>query len=86
MEHFVYDDAGEAIRLIDMGDNFKLSVYGTAESTKEVFDNVPGFELRPDDVMLCTYPKTGRLFSQVANIAVFNVKMFFLLTKYRNYG
>jgi len=50
MEHLVQDDAGETIRLIDMGDNFKLSVYGTAQSTKEVFDAVPDYELRPDDL------------------------------------
>ena len=60
MDYFAYDDAGETIRLGVCAENYRLPVIADAQATKAVFDAVQGLKLRQDDVMLVTYPKTGK--------------------------
>jgi hypothetical protein len=54
----VKDAGGSTIDMIDVG-GFIASNYKPPSGIKKLFDNTPNFKFRDDDVMLCTYPKTG---------------------------
>lgn len=63
MEEFVPDDAGKTMRLTKITEHYKLAIMRTAQETLDVFKAVPDMGLRSDDVMLCSFPKTGSYFS-----------------------
>lgn len=53
------DRAGKTMELVNLG-NYRLPMYRrTPEQVKEIFENIPNFSCRDDDVMICSYPKTG---------------------------
>ena len=54
------DDAGDSIFSFDVGGYIQAHYLKSGPEIQTVFDNVKNVELRPDDVMLCTYPKTGK--------------------------
>lgn len=46
---------------VDVGGGVILpSVSPTAKEAKRIFDNEQNYEFRENDVMLCTYPKSGK--------------------------
>ncbi|XP_060586559.1 sulfotransferase 1B1-like [Ruditapes philippinarum] len=54
----VKDAGGSTIDMIDVG-GFIASKFKPPSGIEKLFDNTPNFKFRDDDVMLCTYPKTG---------------------------
>ncbi|XP_052802926.1 sulfotransferase 1A1-like [Mya arenaria] len=54
------DDGGETLEFMDMGD-IRTPAFGikTDDELKKIFDGIPEFKHRDDDVMLCTFAKTG---------------------------
>ncbi|WAR02515.1 ST1B1-like protein [Mya arenaria] len=54
------DDGGETLELVDMG-GIRTPAFGekTDDELKKIFDAIPEFKHRDDDVMLCTFAKTG---------------------------
>lgn len=60
-EVFEPDDAGVTIKVLHIGD-LQLPPFRLDPRTLEIFENLADLEIKDDDVMLCTYPKTGRLF------------------------
>ncbi|XP_053376566.1 uncharacterized protein LOC123535334 [Mercenaria mercenaria] len=55
----IADLGGATINAVDAGAFITPYVMKPATETKRIFENVPNFMFRKDDVMLCTYPKTG---------------------------
>ncbi|KAH3883800.1 hypothetical protein DPMN_007768 [Dreissena polymorpha] len=53
------DEGGDTMVALDTGDIIGPMFAKSAEQMKDVFDNIPNFSCRDDDVMLCTFPKTG---------------------------
>ena len=64
------DDGGETLEFLDMGTIVtpKLAPMKTDEEVAEIFAELPDFICRDDDVMLCTFAKTGTFFSIDNNI------------------
>lgn len=58
-EVFIKDAGGATIKMIDVGGFIHPSFMKTPSETQKVFENVPNFKFRADDLMLCTYAKTG---------------------------
>lgn len=54
----VADDAGDTMRLLDYGDVLAPG-FKTVSDAVAVYKNLPNATMRDDDVMLCTYIKTG---------------------------
>lgn len=55
------DDGGDALMAVDVGGGVILpSVSPTAKEAKRIFDNEQKYEFSQNDVMLCTYPKSGK--------------------------
>ncbi|XP_052799244.1 sulfotransferase 1B1-like [Mya arenaria] len=54
------DDGGETLEFVDMGD-IRTPAFGikTDDELKKIFDAIPAFKHRDDDVMLCAFAKTG---------------------------
>lgn len=63
------DGSGKTITLIDL-ETYRLSTFGkTPEQVKEIFENVPKFTCRDDDVIICSFPKTGtNWLSEIVNM------------------
>jgi len=56
----VPDDAGETMKMAEMGDGFIQPYFDQdAESLQRISDHLLGMTIRPDDVLLATYSKTG---------------------------
>ena len=54
------DDAGETMKVAEMGGGFLQPSFGLdSASLQAVVDHVRGMEVRPDDLLLATYAKTG---------------------------
>ena len=55
----ITDAGGEKLSMLDFG-GFKMSYYGQkAEKIRDVYENLPNFEFREDDIFLTSYPKSG---------------------------
>lgn len=55
----VTDASGESLTMLDI-DGFKVSFFGqTAEYIKNVFEHLPNFQFRDDDIFIGSYPKAG---------------------------
>lgn len=57
----IEDKGGAKMKVgVDVGDGFITpDPKGAPEEVKQVFDMLPEFKFRPDDILLCTYQKTG---------------------------
>ena len=55
------DGAGKTMDLVDLGDYRLPTFRRTPEVIKEIFQNIPSFSCRDDDIMICSYPKTGKI-------------------------
>jgi len=54
------DDAGDTVKAAEMGGGFLQPSFGLDTATLQaVVDHVAGMEIRPDDLLLATYSKTG---------------------------
>ncbi|XP_060574601.1 sulfotransferase 1B1-like [Ruditapes philippinarum] len=53
------DAGGAALTMVDVGDFITPIFFKSAQEIKDIFDNVPNFKFRNDDLMLCTFSKTG---------------------------
>lgn len=53
------DREGNTMELVDVGECRLPTFYRTPQEVKEIFDNIPSFWCRDDDLMICSYPKTG---------------------------
>ena len=58
------DKSGNAIEIVDFAtEEYRLPTFErTPEEIRTIFENVPNFRCRDDDVMICSYPKTGQVF------------------------
>ena len=55
----VTDRSGKKISVLEI-DGFRTSTFGhTTEYVKDVFENLPKFQFRQDDIFLASYPKAG---------------------------
>lgn len=55
------DDGGDILTAVEVGNGVILpNIPPTPEDAKRIFDNLQNYEFREDDIMLCTFPKTGR--------------------------
>ena len=57
----VADDGGDTMKAIDVG-NMLAPGFSSPEEYLELYNNIPNLEIRDDDIMLCTYVKTGLYF------------------------
>ena len=55
----VCDAGGATVTMIDTGSIMLPSFFKQGHEIKQIFENVPTFNFREDDVMLCTFGKTG---------------------------
>ena len=56
----VKDAGGETLSMLDF-DGFKVSLFGqTAEYIRKVYEELPSFKFREDDVFIASYPKAGK--------------------------
>ncbi|XP_045171746.1 sulfotransferase 1B1-like [Mercenaria mercenaria] len=55
----VKDIGGATIDFTDVGGFIASKFLKPPNETKQLFDNAPNFTFRDNDLMLCTYPKTG---------------------------
>ena len=55
----IRDAGGESVRNVLVGDYQLPAFYDTA-TVKTYFENVPKCKCRSDDVMLLSFPKTGK--------------------------
>ncbi|XP_060587376.1 sulfotransferase 1B1-like [Ruditapes philippinarum] len=55
----IKDLGGATMRAIDVGGFITSNFMEELGKEKQIFDKVPYFKFRKDDLMLCTYPKTG---------------------------
>jgi hypothetical protein len=53
------DAGGATLTMVDVGDFITPIFFKSAQEIKDIFDNVPNFKFRNDDLMLCTFSKTG---------------------------
>ena len=59
-EILVKDDGGDTVRMVDMGGYISPKFPEKDVLTlKKIFDDMPTFSMRDDDIMLCSFPKTG---------------------------
>jgi len=56
----IQDDGGDTLHAIDVGGFIHPSFSKDPAHVKRIFESVPNFKCREDDVMLCTFPKTGK--------------------------
>lgn len=54
----VPDDGGDPLTFHDVG-GIVTPAFGCPKQAEEVFKRLPEFPVREDDLMLCTYIKTG---------------------------
>lgn len=59
MEVFVEDDAGIAMRFLNVN-GFLLPPFPSPSTATLIFDSLKNFNFRDDDIMLCSYSKTGK--------------------------
>lgn len=57
------DAVGVEIKILRIKD-LNFPPFPFASKIKQVNDNLPNFKFREDDIMLCTYPKTGTFFDE----------------------
>lgn len=50
---------------IDVGGFFTPFFMKKPEETKDIFEKIPDYKFRADDLMLCTYPKTGTFVNKI---------------------
>lgn len=55
----IADVGGATMNMVDVGGFLQPVFMKTPEEIKKIFENVPKFKFRDDDLMLCTFPKTG---------------------------
>ena len=56
----VKDEAGVPITMIDFG-QYRSSLFGrTVEYIRQVNEQLPNFQFKNGDVLLCSYPKAGQ--------------------------
>ena len=53
------DAAGNTMELVDVGECTLSTFWKTPEEVKEIFENIANFRCGRDDIMICSYPKTG---------------------------
>ena len=56
------DKAGATIELTAVGDYILPRTYWSPEEITAIFESIPKFRCRENDIMICTYPKTGLSF------------------------
>jgi hypothetical protein len=56
---WIKDLGGASMHAVDVGGFISPYFMKEPEETKQIFDKVPDYEFQENDVMLCTYPKTG---------------------------
>ena len=55
----VTDRSGHTISMLEI-DGFRTSFFGhTTEYEKDVYEHLPKFQFREDDIFLASYPKAG---------------------------
>ena len=59
-EALVADAGGATSKMVDTGGFIQPLFMKPPAETKEVFESVPKFKFREDDLMLCTFAKTGK--------------------------
>ena len=58
----VTDASGETLTMMDF-DGFKMSLFGqTPDYIRKVYENLPNFKFREDDIFIASYPKAGKTF------------------------
>ena len=68
----VADASGEKLTMMDF-DGFKVSLFGqTPDYIKDVYEALPNFKFRDDDIFLASYPKGGELFRHYLTIVIAN--------------
>lgn len=76
----VPDDGGDTILNTDFGEVLAPCVPDPVVG-KQIFDKIPDLPIKEDDIMLCTYIKTGRLIEKWENSRFFymldNIRVFF---------
>jgi hypothetical protein len=58
-EVLVPDAGGATTKMVDVGGFIQPLFMKTPTETQKVFESVPKFKFRKDDLMLCTFAKTG---------------------------
>lgn len=58
-EVLVPDAGGATTKMVDVGGFIQPLFMKTPSETQKVFESVPTFKFRKDDLMLCTFAKTG---------------------------
>lgn len=68
------DDGGDTMISTDYGD-IKAPSFAPVEIGKQIFDKIPDLRIKDDDIMLCTYMKTGesKLREQISQVQLFSV-------------
>jgi hypothetical protein len=54
------DAGGATMRMVDVGDFIVPIFLKTGPEISDIFHKVPNFKFRDDDLMLCTFAKTGK--------------------------
>ena len=54
------DDGGNTIRMADVGGFITPIFFRSAPEIKDIYDKLPEYKFRNDDLMLCTFAKTGK--------------------------
>lgn len=62
----IQDDGGDGMNVVDVNGFIVPRFTPNAEKVKQVMDSLPNYEFRDDDIMLCTFPKAGRLISKIS--------------------
>ena len=56
----VSDRGGDVFKCVDLENGYRVPLFmNTAEDIIDIWRKLPDFQCRDDDVMLCSYPKTG---------------------------
>ena len=59
-EVYIPDAGGATIKMVDVGGFIQPIFFKTPSETQKVFESVPKYKFREDDLMLCTFAKTGK--------------------------
>lgn len=75
----VIDDGGDTLLVYDVGGGLILPrIPPTAKDAKTIFENLQNYTFREDDIMLCTFPKTGRWFDYIMQFSFYPLVTIFL--------
>lgn len=56
---YVPDAGGETIRMLDVGNAILPVFFKSGKEIQDIFNKIPAYKFRNDDIMLCTFSKTG---------------------------